>query len=235
MKKLFFLTLLMSVMLSTYSQAEWCGTTLNLENIFENDPELRAKYADRLANFNKIAAKKTITKSGAVLYRIPLAIHVFHYNGIGNISKAQILDGINILNRDFNKRNADTISVRNVFKPYIADFQIEFELATIDPSGNPTEGIVRVNSHLTFNGNNAVKGVSRWNPLSYMNVWIVNSINIGGTRTTLGYAQMPFTGANNFGLVVRADEWGSIEVASSADGRTVTHEIGHWFDLRTYI
>ncbi|MBL1143846.1 MAG: PKD domain-containing protein [Bacteroidetes bacterium] len=231
MKKLLFFTLIMSVMLSGYSQGDWCGTQLNLENLFKNDPELRAKYESKLSAFNKIAAQQRTLKSGQILYRIPLVIHNIHYNGDGLISKTQIDDGIRVLNEDFNKRNADTTSVRNIFKPHIADFQMEFVLATKDPVGNPTNGIKRINSHLTYGANNSVKSLSRWDPFSYLNVWIVKNIDIGSPGTTLGYAQMPASGSTGFGLVVRADEWGSIEVAQSADGRTVTHEIGHCFTL----
>ncbi len=233
MKKL---VLVFAVLLAAnfgFSQGNWCGTDLHMEKLFENDPDLKKKYEDHMDAFNKLAIKPTVNNKGVTVYKIPLVIHVIHYNGVGLISKAQIDDGIRILNEDFNKENADTFGVRAVFKPYISDFQIEFELAKINPIGNPTEGVTRVNSHLTYGANNAVKGLAKWDVFSYLNVWIVSTIDIGsaGGGTTLGYAQFPGAGPTNYGLVVRADEWGSIEAAISTDGRTVTHEVGHCLNL----
>ena len=45
---------------------------------------------------------------------------------------------IDVLNHDFRKTNADVGSTPAVFQPLAADARVEFELATTDPSGNPT-------------------------------------------------------------------------------------------------
>ena len=65
--------------------------------------------------------------------------------------------------------------------------------ATIDPTGQCTDGINRVYSALTTEARNNVKALSYWNSQNYFNIWVVKSIqhtsNIGGM--TLGYAQFP--------------------------------------------
>ncbi len=215
-------------------KGSWCGAMSELEKFHKNHPEKAEEFQQDLLNSVKSIKNIRYNKSGNMI--IPVVVHVIHFNGAGNISKTQIDDGMRILNEDFNKLNSDTAAVRNVFKPYIADVGIEFKLAKKDPNGLPTEGITRHNSHLTFepSNRNAPKGIIQWDPFTYMNVWIVNSIVSSGGGSILGFAQFPAPSSgltSTYGLVVRADEWGSIEAASSTDGRTVTHEIGHCLNL----
>ena len=61
--------------------------------------------------------------------------HVIHEYGPENISKAQILDQMRILNEDFRRRNADTSKTRAIFKSIAVDCEIEFKMATKDPAG----------------------------------------------------------------------------------------------------
>ncbi|MEX2379450.1 MAG: PKD domain-containing protein [Vicingaceae bacterium] len=228
MKKLiaiFILVLLTSI--TVYSQ-EWCATDQMLEQYLQENPEERARIEDEMYFDSKDL--KPINKSSH--YVIPVVIHVIHYEGEGNISKKQILNGLEILNDDFSKQNSDTSIVRNVFKPLIADMEIEFRLAELDPNGNCTEGINRINSHLSIDKRNEPKGLIQWDPDSYLNVWIVNSIEGGGGIG--GFAQFPFSGsASTYGLVVRADEWGNIELGTQGSfaGRAVSHEVGHCLNL----
>ena len=74
-------------------------------------------------------------------YIIPVVFHVIHENGPENISDAQILDQIRILNRDYS--NPDTNIITDSFRSIVADCDIEFRLATKDPQGNCTKGIVQ--------------------------------------------------------------------------------------------
>lgn len=225
------LALLVFTSLSFAQQAEWCGTMEALQKYHEEHPDKLTEFQMDLLNKVQDPSKLRRDKSTGN-FIIPMVVHVVHFNGQGNISKAQIEDGIRIINEDFQKLNPDTNTVRNVFKPHIADFGIQFELAKIDPVGNPTEGITRHNSHFTFpqSDRNRVKTIVGWDPFSYLNVWIVNQIG----NNVLGFAQFPANSAgaaSTYGIVCNADEWGSIEVAQSTDGRTVTHEVGHCLDL----
>lgn len=217
---------------STFAQADFCGTDEFTQEWMDQNPEKAEEFLYKQKNLLELSDLKGNQNSKAPVITVPVVVHVVHFNGDGNISKAQIDDGMRILNEDFQKLNADTSQIRSVFQPIAADVQIEFKLARKDPNGNCTEGINRVSSYLTYEANNQVKSVSQWDATKYLNVWIVKSIGSGTQGTTLGYAQFPGSGSlNTYGLVVIASEWGSIGSASSATGRTITHEVGHCFDL----
>ena len=70
-------------------------------------------------------------------------VHVFYENDQENISDAVIKSQIDVLNEDFRRMNADTINTRSVFDSIAGRSNFEFFLATIDPNGNPTNGITR--------------------------------------------------------------------------------------------
>ncbi|MEQ8910394.1 MAG: M43 family zinc metalloprotease [Vicingaceae bacterium] len=216
------------------AQSEWCATDEELEKYHQAHPDLKAEYQEEMIRFARTYEQTPDGNKNNTTYVIPVVVHVIHYNGIGNISKTQILDGLDIINEDFQKLNSDTSAIRSIYQNLVADVDIEFRLAQLDPNGNCTEGITRTNSYFTFNKRNEPKQLIGWDPFSYLNVWIVNSIQSSGPGNTLGFAQFPppsSGSASTYGLVVRSDQWGSIEAASGTDGRTVTHEIGHCLNL----
>jgi hypothetical protein len=177
----------------------------------------------------------SFTKKAAGIIYIPVVFHIIHNEGLENISQAQIMDQIRILNEDFRRKNgtagfsADAAS---------ADIQVEFRLAQYDPNGNKHDGINRVKSTLTTNAGDNVKALSYWNSTKYLNVWVVKTINsasIPNGGTILGYAQFPWQlssqGATD-GVIVRSDQIGVVGSGQfSQGGRTLTHEIGHWLGL----
>ncbi len=212
-------------------KAQECGTDNAILEQLIQDPAMKAKidkfYAQAQNNPNMSKATKII---------IPVVVHVIHSNGIGNISLAQIQSGIDVLNTDFNKLNADTSQIRPIFAGLADAADIEFRLARKDPNGICTEGVNRVNSFLSYNSRDEVKALGQWDENKYFNVWLVNSISGGsGGGTVVGYGQFPFSTTsatlNTYGIVVRQDQWGTIGTAAGGDGRTVTHEIGHCFNL----
>lgn len=169
---------------------------------------------------------------------IPTVFHVFHNGGNEDISKAQILDQIRLLNIDFN--SIDLNRLRPEFWGIAATCEIEFRLASIDPSGNCTDGIVRIYDPETENATNNIKLKSVWPTDKYFNVWVVKDINsvASALGTVLGYAQFPWSGSSlTDGIVVRHDNIGSIGTGANPAvgvpqfGRTVTHEVGHWLGL----
>lgn len=168
---------------------------------------------------------------------IPVVVHVIHFGGAENISREQILDQIRILNEDFRRLNPDTANAPAVFQAVAGNPNVEFRMAQKDPSGNCTDGILRVYSPLTFNARNNVKALSYWPSNKYLNMWIVSSIeNTSGLAgDVIGFAQFPGTGsAATDGVVIKHDFMGSIGTAAGngSNGRTSTHEIGHWLNLR---
>lgn len=217
------------------SSSHWCGTDQALEEYFQQNPQERLDYEEEMMRFARQMPNIQMNKSNHKLI-VPVVVHVVHNNGQGNISKAQIDDAIRIINEDFNKLNPDTSTVRSVFSSLIEDMEIEFRLAKKDPNGNCTEGVTRTNNpsaSVAPSNRNAPKSAIQWNTSNYLNLWVVNSISGGSSTNTLGFAQFPSSSqpASTYGIVIRADQMGSIGLASSTDGRTLTHEIGHCLNL----
>ena len=193
------------------------------------------------AEINKQARQQSTStinfKTGSILY-IPVVFHIIHQNGVENISQAQIMNELNILNTDYRKMGRDSYDSLST-NPLAADMQIEFRLAQYDPNGNKSDGINRIYSTATVNADDGVKALSYWDSNRYLNVWVVSSINsssasqIGGI--VLGYAQFPWSRpsqAKTDGIIICANQIGKIGIGQiSQAGRTLTHEIGHWLGL----
>ncbi len=215
-----------------------CMTDQHYENYLENNPQARQQLEQAARIWETNRNNPVLSKKGQV-YTIPVVFHVIHEYGPENISKAQIEDQIRILNEDFRRLNTDASNTRAIFQGVAADAEVEFVLASKDPQGNCTEGIVRVYSPLTNDARDNVKSVSYWPSDQYLNVWVVktikNSVDDPGV-ITLGYAQFPWdrpSRPTTDGIVLRADYTGSIGTAAGKgnNGRTATHEIGHWLGL----
>jgi hypothetical protein len=169
------------------------------------------------------------------LITIPVVVHVVFNNSLENITDEQITSQIRILNEDYRKQNADIGLVPAPFKPFVADAKIEFKLAVRDPDGNPTNGITRTFTQKTaFSFDDAVKfastgGKDAWSADKYLNIWICN---LGGGL--LGYAQFPGGDAETDGVVISHQYFGDVGTAIPPfnKGRTTTHEVGHWLNLR---
>ncbi|MGC6470314.1 MAG: M43 family zinc metalloprotease, partial [Flavobacteriales bacterium] len=235
MKKKFSLYLLMFLTVSAFAQRN-CHTTeynnlqlIQSESFSEKQQELELltqQYNQMLPLFNTTNQ----------IYTIPIIVHIIYNNNTENISDEQIFSQIDSLNKDFRAQNADISTVPDVFQPYVADVGIEFCFATIDPNGNPTNGINRVqtsNSSFSYTGDDmkftSSGGVDVWNPSDYLNIWVCDIS--GGI---LGYAQFPGGNPQTDGVVVDYEYFGSIGTAAYPYdlGRTLTHEVGHWLNLR---
>lgn len=166
---------------------------------------------------------------------IPVVVHVVWNTAAQNISQDQIDSQIRVLNDDFRKRNADISSAPAPFVPIAADARIMFKLATTDPNGAPTNGVTRTQTQLaSFGDDDAVKsagtgGADPWPSSEYLNIWVCQ---LGGGL--LGYAQFPGGPPETDGVVVTHTGFGTTGTAAAPfnRGRTTTHEVGHWLNLR---
>ena len=210
-----------------------CGSMEVLDRQLKEDPSM----FQRMQEIEKQTAayeKKSHVGNRAVVV-IPVVVHVVYQTSAQNISEAQINSQITVLNADFRALNGDISGVPAEFQALIADSEVEFCLAKQDPNGIATTGITRkyVNKS-SWGTNDDVKklskgGVNPWNTSQYLNIWVCN---IGGG--ILGYAQFPGGSAATDGVVVGYNYFGTTGVVSPPfdKGRTATHEIGHWLNLR---
>ena len=153
----------------------------------------------------KVAYMQANQREGekATVYTIPVVFHIMHLGeavGVGNnIPESQITSSVEAMNRDFRRLATDN----GIAQGAGPDMEIEFCLATTDPSGNPHSGINRVNASGTANYDNIgidedvngddIKALSKWSTNNYVNIWVVREINDQGDfgnwgGGTVGYA-----------------------------------------------
>lgn len=175
-------------------------------------------------------------RTGSVI-TIPVVVHIVYRTSAENVSDAQVQSQIDVLNEDFRRQNTDVANTPSLFASLTADVEVQFCLATRDPQGNPTTGITRTQTTKTSFDiySDDVKYSSRggkdaWPTDQYLNIWVCNLS--GGL---LGYAQFPGGGsAAEDGVVINYRYFGRGGSAQAPfnKGRTATHEVGHWLNLR---
>lgn len=214
---------------SSYSQNRNCASMDYLEYQYQLDPERAIKLAEVEAHTRTILKQPFRSSTGVIT--IPVVVHIVYNTEAENISDEQIQTQIDVLNQDFRRLNADADETW----PQAADTEIEFCLATTDPHGNATSGITRTQTTRTsFSANDAVKytasgGIDAWPSDSYLNIWVCDIS--GGI---LGYAQFPGGPSATDGVVNDFQYFGTIGSAQPPfnRGRTCTHEVGHYLNLR---
>ena len=148
---------------------------------------------------------------------IPVYVHVV-YADANSISNSQIQSQINVLNSDFSNTNVNQLPSGTTFENDATNAGFQFTLA----------GTFRHNdSRPSWGTNDAVKSAyPPVTPETHLNIWVCN---IGGG--ILGYAQFPGGNSSTDGIVVGGDYFG-VTSGVYGGGRTTTHEIGHYFNLR---
>lgn len=212
-----------------------CGAMAEYERLLEEQPSFR-----RNQQRAEVFAARAVTSGEAAqvtrrLVTIPTVVHVVHRTEEENISTAQIESQLTVLNQDFRATNPDVSKVPSAWKGLVADAKIEFRLATKDPAGGRTDGVVRVRTdRRSFGTGEAVKRASKggspaWPTDAYLNIWVCT---LGGGL--LGYAQFPGGPKATDGVVVLNTAFGTEGTATAPfdGGRTLTHEVGHWLNLR---
>lgn len=234
-----------------------CNTTADYNWLQVNATDRYQRFIE-LENFtnNYIgnqgqASNRLINGTGLII--IPVVVHVLHHGeleGTGyNISMATIESQIDVLNEDFRRLNADAINTPSAFQSVASDFGIEFRLACIDPNGNATNGVIRKYTNIqsfsinintirqdgTINDDivgikKEINGSTAWSTERYLNIWVCN-MNLAGYSTwPADYSIYP----EFDGVVIDKESFGRLggTVSGYDKGRTLTHEIGHWLNLK---
>ncbi len=192
--------------------------------------EIYTNTADYLLHQQMIQKGKNSRseQKSETIFTIPIVIHVLYKDAGENISLNQIQSQIEVLNEDYRLLNADTTNVEAGFSK--ADVAIEFCLATRDPNGNPTDGIIRTQTSTDNIGltNKYYQESPAWNRDLYLNIWVCD---LG--PNVAGFAFPPGSPADRDGVVIHYTNFGRVgNVQNNYDkGRTATHEVGHWLNL----
>jgi hypothetical protein len=246
--------------ISSFAQRN-CGQQIYLEQLQITHPETKSqiieqrKQAQLAAEQYKESLKMASTmKTTGTTVTIPVVFHIVLDNTqIASIGgTAGIEDRINTqlisLNKDYNGLNADKSKIPAAWASLYANVGIQFGLAVKKPDGTSTPGydIRYATTPSTFtdvgSGCSSAKtyasgGLDPWDNTKYLNIWVVNMKY--GSSTVLGVTAPPgssFPSAEK-GIALYYLAFGTRTSASEAfeynidQGRTLTHEMGHYFYL----
>lgn len=190
-------------------------------------PELMQRY---LENEKKSAQFEQDVQLGKVLadgtVEIPVVVNVLYRTSAENLSSTRIAEQIAVLNADFAGTNSDAIKIPTEFQGVKAgNTKIKFRLHNV---------VRKSTTKSSWSANDAMKktstgGIAATAPSNYLNIWVVGSM--GGI---LGYATFPESaGLWNDGIVLAAPYVGKTGASAPFNlGRTATHEVGHYLNLR---
>jgi hypothetical protein len=204
------------------------------QRLLEQEPGFRLAQFD-LEHSTRMLLRAAPRPRRTGIVHIPVVVHVLYNQARENISLRQIRTQIAVLNRDYRSKNTDRDHTPEVWRGLRADTRVQFALAKRDPRGKPTEGVTRTKtSRTSFGTGDTVKsaksgGADPWPADRYLNIWVCN---LGGGL--LGYAQFPGGPAKTDGVVILHSGFGTTGTATAPFnlGRTATHEVGHWLNLR---
>lgn len=208
-----------------------CASNDVLEEQLQADPTLRARMNDIEAFTDRFARTPVMQRLSGDSMIIPVVVNVVYKTAAENISLAQIQSQIDVLNEDFKGSNTDISGVPALFTNVKAgDTKIRFVLDAV---------VRKSTTKKSWGTNDAVKkatqgGIAPTSPTTKLNLWACTLGN-----GILGYAQFPGGNSATDGVVIlnsafgsRAKYPGGYYITSYDLGRTASHEIGHWFNLR---
>jgi len=198
--------------------------------------KLLKKEEKALERFKKQKSRRFNTS-----YTIPVVVHIVKNTSDNDmdITDADIYQQIELLNTSYNATNEDLSQTPETFESVIGNPSIEFCLATVDPNGYSTGGILRhttdvssFSSALDNVKHAAEGGADAWDPSSYLNIWVAKL-----SSNVLGYSHAPHKTSSAsphglvHGVVVDYNYFGENEHPTFNMGKTLVHEVGHYFNL----
>ena len=167
---------------------------------------------------------------------LAVVVHVLYREESDNISMEQIHSQIDVLNRDFNWEQNDKGLIPEIWRESGETSGFRFHLADKDPDGNFTTGVTRKQTTVSDIGGGEDYyraewgGIEPWPQPHYINIWVCE---IGGN--VLGFTYLPSVSAQpSDGIVMDPRAFGTTGTAVHPynGGRTLVHEMGHYFGLR---
>jgi hypothetical protein len=199
-----------------------CASDEVLQRQLQEDPKMLANM-ESIESFTERAIKEGRLVNGMI--EIPVVVNVLYKTNSENISLSQIQSQIDVLNKDFNGTNSDFNQVPSAFSGVKANVGITFVLDQVNRKSTKKS---------SWGTRDAMKngkrgGLDAVSPDSKLNLWVCT---IGGG--ILGYAQFPGGNSSTDGVVIDSKYLGTTGTATAPYnlGRTATHEVGHWMNLR---
>ncbi|MGZ8549102.1 MAG: zinc metalloprotease [Chitinophagaceae bacterium] len=203
-----------------------CAADEVLQEQLKADPSLRNRM-DQVEEFTRrVAANpKNYRLLASGIIEIPVVVNVLYRTTAQNVSAAQVQSQIDVLNKDFSATNSDYNLTATYNSVKSGDVRVRFVLDVINrkqtskKSWGLNDGMKK----------NAQGGINPSSPATKLNLWVCNL-----SSGYLGYAQFPGGSSATDGVVVDDNAFGTTGSASAPfnKGRTATHEVGHWMNLR---
>jgi hypothetical protein len=201
-----------------------CGTMSAHMRLLEEYAPFRARQS-RLEQHTARRRSAAAAAARPPLVTVDVVVNVVYRTDAQNISDAQIQSQIAVLKRDYAARNPDRTKVPAPWKGLVTDARLRFKLAKVTRTKT---------THASFSTDDSVKrasggSIAPLDPAKNLNLWVCALA--GGV---LGYAQFPGGPASTDGVVIDYRAFGTKGTAEAPYdlGRTATHEVGHYFNLR---
>ena len=214
-----------------------CHSMKVLNRQLQENPGLEKRMYDIEKHTRTLIANKGVASNGkpgggttpppptpyAGKVTIPVVVNILE-DPAHPVTQANIDSQIAILNQDFNNQNPKTSGVPAEFSGLVANTNITYVLDRV---------IRKASTKATWGTNDSMKlasqgGINATDASTYLNIWVCE---IGGG--ILGYAQFPGGALATDGVVIGSDYFGeNAKGGVYGHGRTATHEVGHWLNLR---
>jgi len=220
----------------SFSQSIWC----NADSLV-NAGKLNGKYDLFLQQVQTHEQKQGIETRTEKYFQV--VVHIVRRVSTQEISDAQVIQQLDIINNDFADRGENIDKLLPEFQSLLTNTGIRFCLAHTDPEGNPTTGITHTITQFANialqtgpQGRHAIHydvlgGQNGWDPTRYINIWVGEYANILGSSSFPGMGGFP----EEMGVVINITAFGALGEAAGngfySRGHTLTHELGHYFGL----
>jgi hypothetical protein len=201
-----------------------CGAVAAHMMLLERYPAFRVRQM-RLENLTARRRDSPMDLEASKIVTVKTVVNVVYKTDDQNISDAQIKSQFTAMNKDFRATNSDKGQTPAPWKGLISDTRIQFKLVKVTRTKTAQSG---------FTFDDKVKkastgGIAPYQPKTHLNLWVCAL-----TGGLLGYAQFPGGPSATDGVVINYQAFGTIGTAQAPfnRGRTATHEIGHYFNLR---
>jgi len=204
-----------------------CFSNDLLEAQMQANPSLRLKMQEIEAFTQRFIQQhqdvSRLLSNGTI--EIPVVVNVLYRTAAENVSLQQIQSQIDVLNEDFSGTNADHNNTTTYNNVKAGNIGVRFVLdQVVRKSTKKKSWAVNDNMKKTRSG-----GIEATDPTHKLNIWVCTL-----SQNILGFAQFPGGDPSTDGVVILNTAFGRVGTAAAPFGlgRTATHEVGHWLNLR---